>query len=338
VPFPDLEAMKPGIRAGLAEARRLGVTTVHDPVSPLLLPFLAELHDAGALTLRFHVWGSLTPGPFGGGPDEHLRHAKSFGREDWITFGTLKGGVDGMPGLRTAALLAPYSDDPATSGLLTADPERLSAAVRAANEKGLRVALHATGDRGVRAALDAFLAAGKPELGNRIEHAFLVAPEDVKRLAGCGVIVSAQPGFLAIDLDKYRFYERRVGPERIGETMPLRALLDRRVVLAFGTDASLTPLDPLRGIYAAVARRTFAGDPSSGWIPEQRVTVEEAVRAYTAGSARAEGAEARKGMLLPGMLADLVVLSGDPFAGDPARLLELRVVHTIVGGCVVYGD
>jgi hypothetical protein len=336
--FPDVEALRAGVRRGLAEARRLGVTSVHDSVPSFLLPFLAELHDAGELTLRFHVWGSLVPGPFGGGPDEHLAQAKSFGRADWITFGTLKGGVDGMPGLRTAALLAPYADAPATSGLLMADPERLAAAVRAAHEKGLRVALHSTGDRGVRTALDAFLAAREEGIHDRIEHAFLVAPEDVARAGKSGAIVSVQPGFLSLDLAKGRFYERRLGPERVAETMPLRSLLDAGAVLAFGTDFSLTPLDPMVGIHAAVARCTLAGEPAGGWVPSERITVEEAVRAYTLGSARAEGAEGRKGTLAPGMLADLVVLSADVFTLEPAKLLDVRVVHTVVGGRVVYGE
>jgi predicted amidohydrolase YtcJ len=337
-PLPDLEAVHANVRRGFDEARRLGVTSVHESVSPLLLPYLDELADSGELTLRFHVWGSLIAGPFGGGPDQHLSLAKAHGRADWITFGTLKGGVDGMPGLRTAALLAPYADAPGTEGLVLVDPEQLLAAVKSAHDKGLRVALHATGDRAVHIALGAFQAAGREGIHDRIEHAFLVAPEDVARLGKSGVIVSVQPGFLPVDLAKRRFYERRVGPERIGETMPLRSLLDAGAVLAFGTDFSLTPLDPLVGIYAATARRTLTGEPADGWIPKQRLTIQEAVRAYTYGSACAEGAEKRKGTLAPGMLADLVVLTGDIFALEPAQLLETRVAYTLVGGRVVYGD
>lgn len=335
-PFPDAAEMKAGLVRGLAEARRLGVTGVHDSVPTFMLPMLAELHDAGELTLRVHVWGSLYAGPFGGGADEHLAHAKRYGRDDWITFGTLKGGVDGMPGLRTAALLAPYADDPETSGYLGTEPARLAAIVGEANAKGLRVAIHATGDRGVRTVLDAFLARGKPELRNRIEHAFLVAPEDVARLGKSGVVVSVQPGFLPVDLAKDRFYERRLGPERIAETMPLRSLLDAGATLAFGTDCSLTPLDPMVGLYAAVARRTLVGEPAGGWIPEERITLAEAVRAYTLGSAVAEGAEREKGVLAPGMLADLVVLDRDLFAVPVEQILDVEVACTIAGGRVVF--
>ena len=336
VPLEDFGAIQDGIVHGLDEARRLGVTSVHESVSSFVLPFLAELHDAGELTLRVHVWGGLTRSPFGGGPAEHLRMAKAHGREDWITFGTLKGGVDGMPGLRTAALLEPYADDSSTSGLTSMEPDQLAAAVEAANAQGLRVAIHATGDRGVRMALDAIVAAGKPELRNRIEHAFIVAPEDFERAAQAGVVVSAQPAFLAVDLAKDRFYEHRLGPARVAETMPFRSLLDAGATLAFGTDFSLTPLDPMIGIYAAVARRDLGGEPGAGWIPSERITVEEAVRAYTLGSAVAEGAADVKGTLTAGKLADIVVLSEDIFALDPGALPEVQVDCTIVGGEVVY--
>jgi hypothetical protein len=315
--FPELEAMKAGIRRGLVEAARSGITSVHDPVSSFLLPFLAELHDAGELTLRFHVWGGLNRGPFGGGVAETLALAKAHGRADWITFGTLKGGVDGMPSLRTAALLAPYADDPATQGLMTSDPAHLAAAVRAAHEAGLRVALHATGDR--------------------VEHAFLVDRSDVPRLAKGGVIVSVQPGFLARDLAQGDVYERRFGTERCGSVLPLRTLLDGGVTLAFGTDFSLNELDPRAGLVAATTRRPPSGEPRDGWQPEQRLTLAEALRAYTVGSAMAEGAEGRKGTLEPGRLADVVVFDRDLFALEPGELGRAEVVATVVGGRVVHG-
>ncbi len=332
VPFPELEPMKARIRAGLAEAARLGVTSVQESVSPLLLPFLAELHDRGELTLRFHVWGTLTAGPFGGGPQETLELAQEHARADWVTFGTLKGGVDGMPGLRTAALLAPYADDASTSGLATVPPERLADAVAAAHEAGLRVALHATGDAGVRAALEALAAHPAQGLRDRIEHAFLVAPADVERLARSGIVVSVQPAFLARDLALGNLYEKRFGPGRAGSVMPFRALLDAGVTLACGTDFSLTPLDPRLGLHAALTRQTLAGEPPEGFVSAQRITLAEALRAYTHGSAVAEGAEARKGTLEPGKLADLAVFSRDLFALSPAGLREAEVVATIVGG------
>jgi len=286
--------------------------------------------------VRFHVWGGLVRSPFGGGVEETLALAKEHGRADWITFGTLKGGVDGMPSLRTAALLAPYADDPSSRGLTTIDGKRLAAAVREAHAAGLRVALHATGDGGVHEATDAYTAEARAGIRDRIEHAFLVDPADVPRLAKAGTIVSVQPSFLARDLAQGDVYERRFGSERCASVMPLRALLDGGVTLAFGTDFCLNPLDPRLGLAAATSRQTHAGEPRDGWHPEQRLTLAEAIRAYTLGSATAEGAEARKGTLEPGKLADVVVFSRDLFALDAAGLRTAELAATVVGGRVVY--
>jgi hypothetical protein len=335
-PGPDVAAMQAGIRRGLAEAAHCGVTSVQDSVPSMLVPFLAELHDAGELNVRFHVWGGLMSSPFGGGVAETLALSKEHARPDWITFGTLKGGVDGMPSLRTAALLAPYTDAPDTRGLTTVAPARLAAAVKEAHAAGLRVALHATGDGGVRAAVDAFLAERRAGLRDRIEHAFVVDPADVPRLAQAGTIVSVQPTFLARDLDQGDVYERRFGVERCKTVLPLRSLLDAGVTLAFGTDFRLNALDPRQGLVAATLRQSPSGEPREGWHPEQRLTLAEAIRAYTLGSAIAEGADSRKGTLEPGKLADLAVFEGDLFALEASALREAEVVTTVVGGRVVF--
>jgi predicted amidohydrolase YtcJ len=335
-PLPDLAAMKAAIRRGLGEAARCGLTSVQDPVPSFLLPFLAELHDADELTLRFHVWGGLTRGPFGGGVAETLALAREHARADWISFGTLKGGVDGMPSLRSAALFVPYADDPGARGVASSDPARLAAAVREAHAAGMRVALHATGDAGVRAAIDAFLGDPRPGLRDRVEHAFLLDAADVPRLAAAGTIVSVQPSFLARDLAQGGVYERRFGAERCARVLPLRALQDAGVTLAFGTDFSLNALDPRQGLAAAVARQTSGGEPSGGWHPEQRLTLAEALRAYTLGSALAEGAEDRKGTLEPGKLADIAVFARDLFTLEPSALPAAELLATVVGGRVVY--
>ena len=333
-PFSSAEiaAMKEALRAGLAEAASFGVTTVHESVPTLLLPFFAKLHDDGELTLRFHVWGSAA-----GGPQHHMRMAKEYGRREWITFGTLKIGLDGMPGLRTAHMLEPYADAPDTRGFSSIESAQLADMVKFANRWGVRVALHATGDASVRMSAKAF-APGNAAKGarNRIEHAFLVTPEDVKRSAAAGIVLSVQPGFLMQDLAKNRFYERFFGAERCATVLPLRSLIDAGVVVAFGTDFGLTPIDPMVGLFAATARQTRLGEPAEGWFPDERISLEEAVIAYTYGSAYAEGAEAYKGTIEPGKLADLVLLSGDIFASESQALLNTHVVTTIVDGKVVY--
>ena len=345
VPFPDLDRIREGIREGLVEAAALGVTSVHESVSPMLVPFLAELHDAGELTMRFHVWGSPSPSPFGGGAEQHLSLAEQHGREHWITFGTLKTGVDGMPGLRTAALLEPYADAPDTSGLLTFDREGVDGIFARAREHGLGLAWHATGDAGVRIVLDA-AAKSRTAFPERhtIEHAFFVHPDDVPRFAKLDVVCSVQPSFLSIDLAKHRFYESYLGAKRRAHVLPLRSLLDSGSVLAFGTDFSLTPLDPRAGLYAATTRRPFPsspgadsrGDSGEPWVEEERITLAEALRAYTYGSAYAEGAEEHKGTLAAGQLADLVVFEQNLFELDPQALLAAKVTHTIVGGRIVF--
>jgi hypothetical protein len=332
--LPTLEEVERGLERGFAEALQAGVTTVHDPVAPFLLPLLAERCDAEALTLRFHVWGWLS-GP-GAGPAATRLLEQQYAREGWITFGTLKGGLDGMPGLRTAAVLEAYANDPGNLGLMTEDPAELAKRVEAANAAGFRVALHATGDAAVRAALDAFAVsrARHPGIENRIEHAFYVHPDDRPRFAALGVIASVQPGFLVRDLEKQRFHEAWLGAERLKIAFPMRSLLDAGATLALGTDCSLTPLDPLYGLRAAVTRQTAAGAPTGGWLPAERISLAEALRAYTLGSARAEGQAARKGTLAPGKLADLVAFSDDVFALPPERLREVRVDLTIVDGMV----
>ena len=315
------------------------MTSVHEFVPAFLLPQLAERADAGDPTLRFHVWGIL---PFG--PEAYAAQALEFGRGDWITFGTLKGGVDGMPGLRTAHLHEPYADAPdpeAATGISTMTLDEVRRAVHEANEAGFSVAIHAAGDAAVTKALDAFEGAS---LRNRVEHAFLVAREDWRRFAELDAVASVQPGFLSVELEKGRYCERRFG-DRTATVMPLASLLEAGAVLALalalGTDADadLTPLDPRVGLHAAVTRRTRRmepDEPNEGWVPGERISLEDAIRAYTFGSAFAERAEERKGRLLPGMLADVVVFREDLFELEPGALLDAEVILTVVGGRIVF--
>ncbi|MEM7306335.1 MAG: amidohydrolase [Planctomycetota bacterium] len=334
---PDLGELRMGIAHGQRDALSFGVTSVQESVSPLIVPYLAHLYDEGELLLRLHVWGSLFRGG-ANGAEAQLKAAEKYARGDWLTFGALKGGVDGMPGLRTAALLAPYADDPATRGLLTLDEEELGRGIADANERGVAVTLHAAGDGGVRLCLDA-VASVEPEarLRNRIEHAFAVEPGDWARFAELGVVASVQPGFLCTELAKGGYYARRFGEERSAHVLPLASLLDAGCTLAFGTDFSLTPIDPMVGLYGAVARRPLpsAGD-APAFVPDEAIDLGQALRAYTFGSAFAQGAEGAKGRLREGLLADLVVLSRDVFEAPLGELPEVRVLTTVVGGRVAY--
>ena len=336
LPFPGLGSLRTGIREGLSEANSLGLTSVQEPVQSMLVPFLAHLHDEGELTVRFNIWGSLIRSPDGAAAT-HEKVAAKYARGHMITFGALKGGVDGMPGLRTASLLKPYSDDASTSGLITQDRDTLFEDLTKANKAGLAVALHATGDGGVRLALDAI--EGVPadqRRRNRIEHAFLVHRDDVPRFAELDVVASVQPGFLCTELAKDRYYARRFGAERERDVLPLRALIDAGCVIALGTDTNLTPIDPMVGLYGAVARRPLPGVTGNRASYGAGLSLEEAIRAYTYGSAYAQGAEGEKGRLMEGMLADIVVLSTDVFAISIDELPEVRADLTVVGRAVVF--
>ncbi len=288
--------------------------------------------DGGRLTLRvaFHHplsdWRALADSMAG------LDTA-----DDWLWLGGAKGFVDGSLGSSTALFDEPYSDDPATVGTLTTSEDSLRAWIGAADSAGIQLAIHAIGDRAIALLLDIFdsVAAvhGPRDRRLRIEHAQHLRPDDFARFARLGVIASMQP-YHAID--DGRWAEKRIGLERIKTTYAFRSFLDADVHLAFGSDWTVAPLDPLLGVYAAVTRRIIDGRFPDGWTPEQKITIEEALAAYTASSAYGVYREQRLGRLVPGYLADFVLLSEDLTAIPPAQIESARVRATIVGGRVVF--
>jgi predicted amidohydrolase YtcJ len=262
---------------------------------------------------------------------------KAFG-SDMLRIGGLKAFSDGSLGSTTALFFEPYTDAPETRGLGSglAEGEMLKR-VREADRAGLQVFIHAIGDRANDQILSIYEQVarehGERDRRFRIEHAQHLRPEEIREFARQKVVASMQP-YHAID--DGRWAEKRIGPVRIKGTYAFRSLLDAGAHLAFGSDWTVAPIDPLLGVYAAVTRRTLDGKNPGGWVPEQKITVEEAVRAYTHGSAYAEFADAVKGTVTPGKLADLVILSRDIFHIDPAEIEKARVTMTIVDGRVVY--
>jgi predicted amidohydrolase YtcJ len=248
----------------------------------------------------------------------------------------LKVFADGALNPRTAWMLAPYADDPDNRGISVTPPEELRRWSERAAAVGFALAVHAIGDAANHAVLDAFEATRdlwKPRgLRPRIEHAQTLAPDDVPRFARLGVVASMQPIHCTQDLV---VADRALGP-RASRAYVFRSLAETGATLAFGSDCPVETLDVLQGLYAAVARRRADGYPPGGWYPRQRLSIEEAVGAYTRGAAWAEGEEARRGALEPGKLADLVILSRGIFDGPPEVLLDTRVDGTIVGGEWVY--
>jgi predicted amidohydrolase YtcJ len=257
--------------------------------------------------------------------------------DDWIRLAGVKGYMDGSLGSTTALFFEPYVDAPETSGLETTVFDSIRAWVGSADSAGLQVAIHAIGERANAVLLDIYdsvaKAHGPRDRRFRIEHAQHLRPAEVDHLLRLGVVASMQPYHL---IDDGRWAEKRIGPQRIHNMYVFRTLLDRKAHLAFGSDWTVAPMDPLLGIYAAVTRRTLDGKHPEGWIPEQKISVEEALRAYTAGNAYAVFAEKTRGVLKPGYKADLVLLDQDLTTIPPDQIEHVTVRATIVGGKVVF--
>jgi predicted amidohydrolase YtcJ len=324
-------------RRALAHAASLGVTSVqHMSVEFADVAVYSELLEKGQLTARIYCAPLET---------EWQAQARVGLRRAWgsqyLRLGAVKGFADGSIGSRTAALLKPYSDEPDNRGILSAEmnpPEAMRERLMQADAAGLQLRVHAIGDRAISMVLDMFdaieKANGYHDQRMTIEHAQHTAPEDLERFARLHVIASMQP-YHAID--DGRWVEARIGHERARTSYAWRSLLDHGVTLAFGTDWDVAPLNPLLGLYAAVTRATLDGKNPQGWIPEQKITLAEAVEAYTMGSAFAEFQEKEKGSVTAGKLADMVILSDDIFAIRPEAIRNVKVETTIVGGRIVFG-
>jgi predicted amidohydrolase YtcJ len=259
--------------------------------------------------------------------------------DEWLRVAGVKAFTDGSLGSTTAWFDEPYDDEPTHSGLVTTPLDSLARWMRDADAAGLQLAIHAIGDRANAWLLDTFagLAAtnGARDRRPRVEHAQHLRRADIGRFAELGVIASMQPYHAA---DDGRWAEKRIGPERIRTTYAFRSLLDADARVAFGSDWSVAPMDPLLGIHAAVTRRTIDGANPGGWVPQERITVEEALRAYTSEGAHAVFAEGRRGTIRPGYDADLVVLDRDLTRVAPEALDQARVRRTIVGGRTVFAE
>jgi predicted amidohydrolase YtcJ len=257
--------------------------------------------------------------------------------DEWLRIGGLKGFVDGSLGSHTAAMHRPFTDAPADSGLLVTPADSLYAWISAADRAGLQVMVHAIGDRANTLILDLYQRVarenGARDRRFRVEHAQHIRPQDIARFGALGVIPSMQPYHV---IDDGRWAEAVIGPERSRTTYPFRALLDSGAGLAFGSDWFVAPPTPLEGIYAAVTRRTLDDRHPGGWVPEQKITVEEALRAYTSAAAYAAFQEREKGTLESGKLADFVMIDRDLRRVAPETIRDARVLLTVVGGTVVY--
>ncbi len=333
IPPPTEVQLLDALRAALAHAAQFGVTGIHAISSTHDVRAYQKLTAAGELTARIYAITPIQqwPAPAGAGI------LAGFGN-DWLRIGALKGFADGSLGSTTALFFEPYNDDPGTSGLQMFPYEQGLKMGLGADQAGLQLCIHAIGDAAIRMILDLYAEVEKTNgrrAGRRwrIEHAQHIHPAEFERFSKLGVIASMQP-YHAIDDGRWAL--KRIGTERGKGTYAFRTLLDKGARLAFGSDWTVAPINPLEGIYAAVTRATLDGKNPGGWYPEQKITLEEAIEAYTMGSAFAEFSEESKGSLTVGKLADVVVLDADLWAIPAEKIKDVKVVATLVGGNTVY--
>ncbi len=341
IPRPNHDMRRRALEVALAELAQNGVTSAQD-YSPGWENFqvLEEIEKDGKLTARISEWLSFDD-PLTQLEKERASHPQS---DLMLHTGMLKGFMDGSLGGHTAALSAPYADDPKTSGLPRYDADKLNAMTKERVLAGFQIGFHAIGDKGVQMALDAFAGAekaakeanvkaanGGDDYRLRVEHAQCTPPNEVAEFKQLKVIASMQPSHVLSDM---RWAEARLGAQRAANCYAWAAMLNKGVTLAFGTDYNVEPVSPYRGLYAAITRRSENGKQE--FFPAQRITMDQAIAAYTTGSAFAEFEEKEKGKLIEGMLADFVVLDRDVTAASPEKLLGTKVLRTVVGGKTVY--
>ncbi len=337
VPKPTQRQLDNYLDAAMPYVAANGVTTVHDMFDNVAdgwvgLETYRRAAARGDLMTRIYA---VTP------LGEWQKLAADIERNgrgnEWLKTGGVKGFMDGSLGSHTAAMLAPFADTPEKSGFLLDSLENLRTMMAGADAAGLQLNIHAIGDRAIRDLLDIFhdvaKANGTRDRRFRMEHAQHIHPDDIDRFAVQDVIASMQP-YHAID--DGRWADDVIGAERARTTYAFKSLIDSGAHVALGSDWYVAPADPLAGIYAAVTRRTLDGENPDGWVPEQKISVEQALRGYTYEGAYASFEEDRKGMLKPGMLADMVLIDRDLTAIPPESIRDAKVLKTIVGGRVVY--
>jgi predicted amidohydrolase YtcJ len=349
LPAPSNEQRVTALEKAIAWANSVGLTRVigcgNDTASTsdyLFQGLLRQMQKDGKLTLRFA--NSYYVSPEGLGPEDwktirELRHEYP-ASDDWISFDAAKFFLDGVVESRTAAMLEPYSDDPKQIGSLRWDVGKYRATVQQLDREGIQVYTHAIGDKAVRTALDAYQAAAAAnhthDARNRIEHIETISAQDIPRFGKLGVIASFQPLHAYPDEDTLDVWLKNVGPERGTRAWVWQSISKTGGTLAFGSDWPVVTLNPWYGVQNAVTRQTRDGKPAGGFVPQERLTLEQAIEGYTLGAAKGARRERTEGSIQPGKLADVIMLSRDLFKTDPSQIYKTEVAMTMVGGKVVY--
>jgi len=335
IPAPTSADFARRLLAGARACARVGLTQVQDAsgYGPEDIATLERLAARGDLPIRVYATVSPEPSALEAASAKGVRVGRG---DDFLTVRAIKAYADGALGSRGAALLSDYSDEPGKQGLLVTPPERLEEIARQAREEGWQLWIHAIGDRGNRVALDAFRrsspAAARTDRP-RIEHAQVIAPEDIPRFGREQVVASVQPTHATSDMP---WAQDRVGPKRIAGAYAWRSLRAAGARLAGGSDFPVESENPLRGFYAAITRRDPRGEPAGGWRPTEKLTRREALALFTTDAAWASFEEDVRGKIAPGYAADLTVFAADPMTAPENEISEIAVVMTVVGGRVAY--
>ena len=336
-PEEEAERRWQGYLLALKEARELGVTSIQIPGTADFNAY-EKLQKEGLLTSRIDIGRSLT------GDTTALAGYKTLMNKyprsgNWIRFGYLKAFIDGTIGSGTALMFEPFTDNPNSSGLSMMPYEEFENMVLEADRLGFQIGVHSIGDKGNNWTLNAYEKAinvnGRRDSRHRDEHAQTLLISDIPRFAELGVIPSMQPTHCISDK---KFYEKRIGFERSKGAYAWRSLINGGAMLAFGTDYQVEPLNPMEGLYAAVTRKDRLGEEGEGWFPEQKLTMEEAIKYYTLGGAFAQFMEDRKGIIRKGYLADIVITDKDLLTIPESEIMKTRVDYTITGGKLVYSS
>jgi predicted amidohydrolase YtcJ len=345
-PKPERAERLAALRAGMKLANANGLTRVHAAGGHFEsgdfdeLDLYDELARHRDLSVRLYVAYFLDPPELRPQDLEAIDAARRRFTGDWLEAGVVKLRLDGVIESHTAALLEPYSDDPSTKGTLFWNPDNFKAAVAAIDKRGLQIFTHAVGDYAVRTALDAYQNAAKvnhtSDRRHRIEHIETISAEDIPRFAKLGVIASMQPLHAYPDADTLEVWLKSAGPDRASRAWPWHSISAAGGRLAFGSDWNVVTLNPLEGLQNAVTRQTVEGKPEGGWIPKERISLAQAVEAYTIGAAFAGHREKTEGSIETDKLADLIIVSQNIFEIDPHKIKDTKVVLTMVGGRVVY--
>jgi predicted amidohydrolase YtcJ len=347
IPPPSREQRLAALRAGMVEANKVGLVRVdcagNDGIAASDFEnadLYQELRKKGELTVRVYYAFELDPPELTKEALKKVEQARKKYHDEWLSAGVIKFFMDGVIESHTAAMLAPYSDDPSQIGALFWDPAKYKDAVQELDKRGFQIFTHAIGDKAVRTALDGYQYAEETNHTHdrrfRIEHIETVSKEDIPRFGKLGVIASFQPLHAYPDDDTLKIWARNVGPERVQRAWAWHSVEDTGGVLAFGSDWPVVTLNPWEGVQNAVTRQTVEGDPPGGFVPKERISLEDAIKGYTMGAAIGSRTETTEGSLEPGKVADLIVLDRDLFKIEPDEIGKTEVVLTMAGGKVVY--